>query len=177
MLRTALALGAPLTGYLDPEHPVQRAAAAGIERLSGERIVGTGVDGCGAPVAAISLVGLARAFSRMVLAGPETAEGRVARAMAAHPDHVGGTDRDVTSFMAALPGAIAKDGAESVHAFALPDGHAGALKVADGSERARAAVAVALLGHLGVDPTILAVSGSAPILGGGRPVGSVEALI
>lgn len=177
MLRTALVLGAPLTGYLDPAHPVQRAAAAGIERLSGERIVGTGVDGCGAPVAAISLVGLARAFSRMVLAGPETAEGRVARAMAAHPDHVGGTDRDVTLFMAALPGAIAKDGAESVHAFALPDGHSGALKVADGSERARAAVAVALLGHLGVDPTVMAVSGSAPILGGGRPVGSVEALI
>ena len=162
---------------MDPEHPVQRAAAAGIERLSGERIVATGVDGCGAPVAAISLVGLARAFSRMVLADADAAEGRVARAMAAHPAHVGGTDRDVTLFMAALPGAIAKDGAESVHAFALPDGHAGALKVADGSERARAAVAVALLRHLGVDPTVLAASGPAPILGGGRPVGSVDAVI
>jgi L-asparaginase II len=177
MLRTALALGAPLTGYLDPDHPVQRAAAAGIERLSGERIVATGVDGCGAPVAAISLVGLARAFSRMVLAGPLTPEGRVARAMSAHPEHVGGTDRDVTLFMAGLPGAIAKDGAESVHAFALPDGRAGALKVADGSERARAAVAVALLRHLGVDPAVLEVSGPAPILGGGRPVGSVTAVI
>jgi L-asparaginase II len=177
MLRTALALGAPLTGYLDPEHPVQRAAAAGIERLSGERIVATGVDGCGAPVAAISLVGLARAFSRMVLAGADDAGGRVARAMAAHPAHVGGTDRDVTLFMAALPGAIAKDGAESVHAFALPDGRAGALKVADGSERARAAVAVALLRHLGVDPAVLAAAGPAPVLGGGRPVGSVDAVI
>ena len=108
---------------------------------------------------------------------PRRAEGRVARAMAAHPAHVGGTDRDVTLFMAALPGAIAKDGAESVHAFALPDGHAGALKVADGSERARAAVAVALLRHLGVDPAVLAASGPAPVLGGGRPVGSVDAVI
>jgi L-asparaginase II len=177
MLRTALVLGAPLDGYLEPGHPVQRAATTGIERLSGERIVATGVDGCGAPVAAISLVGLARAFSRMVLAGPQTPEGRVARAMSAHPRHVGGTDRDVTLFMAALPGAIAKDGAESVHAFALPDGRAGALKVADGSERARAAVAVALLGHLGVDPAVVEVSGPAPILGGGRPVGSVAAVI
>jgi L-asparaginase II len=177
MLRTALALGAPLTDYVDPDHPVQRAASAGIERLSGERIAATGVDGCGAPVAALSLVGLARAFSRMVLADAETAEGRVARAMAAHPEHVGGTDRDVTLFMAALPGAIAKDGAESVHAFALPDGHAGALKVADGSERARAAVAVALLRHLGVDPTVLTAAAPAPILGGGRPVGAVEAVI
>jgi L-asparaginase II len=177
MLRTALALGAPLTGYLDPGHPVQRAAAAGIERLSGERIVATGVDGCGAPVAAISLVGLARAFSRMVLAGMGTPEGTVARAMSAHPAHVGGTDRDVTLFMAALPGAIAKDGAESVHAFALPDGRAGALKVADGSERARAAVAVAMLAHLGVDRAVLAVCGPAPVLGGGRPVGAVVAVI
>jgi L-asparaginase II len=177
MLRTALVLAAPLHGYLDPDHPVQRAAAAGIQRLSGEQIVATGVDGCGAPVAAISLVGLARAFSRMVLAGPQTPEGRVAQAMSAHPHHVGGTDRDVTLFMAALPGAIAKDGAESVHAFALPDGRAGALKVADGSERARAAVAVALLRHLGVDPSVVEVSGPAPIFGGGRPVGSVAAVI
>ena len=177
MLRTAQVLHAPLVGYVDPEHPVQRAAAAGIERLSGERIVATGVDGCGAPVAAISLVGLARAFSRMVGADPDSSEGRVARAMSAHPQHVGGTDRDVSLFMAALPGAIAKDGAESVHAFALPDGHAGALKVADGSERARAAVVVALLRHLGVDPEVMAAAGPAPILGGGRPVGAVEAVI
>ncbi len=177
MLRTARALGVPITDYLDPEHPVQRAAAAGIERLSGERIVATGVDGCGAPVAAISLVGLARAFSRMVLAGADSPGGRVARAMAAHPEHVGGTDRDVTRFMAALPGAIAKDGAESVHAFALPDGRAGALKVADGSERARAAVVVGLLRHLGVDPEVLVAAAPAPILGGGRPVGAVEAVI
>ncbi len=177
MLRTALALGVPLTDYMNVDHPVQRATAAGIERLSGERIVATGVDGCGAPVAAISLIGLARAFSRMVLAGADSAEGRVAHAMTAHPEHVGGTGRDVTLFIAALPGAIAKDGAESVHAFALPDGRAGALKVADGSERARAAVAVALLRHLGVDPLVLGAASPPPILGGGRPVGVVEAVI
>ena len=177
MLRTAQALGAPTEGYLDPEHPVQRAAAAGIERLSGERIAAFGVDGCGAPVAAISLLGLARAFSRMVLAPVDSPEGRVAAAMSAHPMHVGGTGRDVTQFMLALPGAIAKDGAEGVHAFALPDGRAGALKVADGSERARPAVVVALLAHLGVDQAVLDASRPAPILGGGRPVGAVEGLI
>jgi L-asparaginase II len=178
MLRTALALGVPIAGYLDPEHPVQRAAVAGIERLSGERIAATGTDGCGAPVVAISLVGLARAFSRMVQAAPDTPERRVATAMAAHPEHVGGTDRDVTRFMRALPGAIAKDGAEAVHAFALPDGRAGALKVSDGSERARAAVVVALLSRLGiVDEAVQSAAGPAPVLGGGRPVGAVEALI
>ena len=177
MLRTALAIGAPTAGYIRPEHPVQRAVAAGIESMSGERIVATGVDGCGAPVAAISLVGLARAFARMSLAAPDSAAGRVARAMAAHPEYVGGTDRDVTAFMRAQPGAIAKDGAESVHAFALPDGRAGALKVADGSERARAAVVVALLRHLGADERVVAAASPPPILGGGQPVGAVEAVI
>ena len=176
MLRTAQALGAPTRGYLDPGHPVQRAAAAGIERLSGERIAASGIDGCGAPVAAISLVGLARAFSRMVLAPGDSPEGQVAAAMSTHPMHVAGTGRDVTQFMLALPGAIAKDGAEGVHVFALPDGRAGALKVADGSERARPAVAVALLAHLGVDQQVLDACGPAPVLGGGRPVGAVEGL-
>ncbi len=178
MLRTAVALGVPTAGYLDPGHPVQRAARAGIERLSGERVAAEGVDGCGAPVAAISLVGLARAFGRMVQAGAETAEGRVARAMSGQPEFVGGTDRDVTRFMRAVPGAIAKDGAEAVHALALPDGRAAALKVADGSERARAAVVVALLRHLGIDDEdVLAAAGPAPVLGGGVPVGAVTGLI
>ncbi len=177
MLRTALVLGLPASGYIAADHPVQRAALAGIERLSGERSAGSGIDGCGAPVAAISLVGLARAFSRMVQAGPQTAEGRVARAMAAHPQYVGGTGRDVTAFMAALPGAIAKDGAEAVHALALPDGHAAALKVADGFDRARPAIVGALLRHLGVAEDVRAACAAAPILGGGRPVGKIEATL
>jgi L-asparaginase II len=178
MLRTARALVVPTVGYLDPEHPVQRAAIAGIERLSGERIAGIGVDGCGAPVVAITLVGLARAFSRLVQAPSGSSGARVAAAMAGNPYFVGGSDRDVTRFMQALPGAIAKDGAEAVHAFALQDGRAGALKVADGSERARAAVVVALLRQLGIDdPAVLGAAGPAPVLGGGRPVGAVESVL
>ena len=178
MLRTAVALGTTTCDYLDPDHPVQRAALAGIERLSGERAAALGIDGCGAPVAAISLVGLARALGRMVRAGDDTAAGRVARAMSAHPQYVGGTGRDVTGFMRAVPGAIAKDGAEGVHVLALPDGHAAALKLSDGSERARAAVVVALLCRLGIDDEgVLAASGPAPVLGGGVPVGAVTGLI
>ena len=178
MLRTAQALGAPTRGYLDPDHPVQRAALAGIERLSGERVAALGTDGCGAPVAAISLVGLARGFSRMVRADASSSEGRAARAMAAHPHYVGGSDRDVTRFMQALPGAIAKDGAEAVHAFALPDGRAGAVKVSDGYDRARPAAVAALLAQLGIDdPAVLAAAGPAPVLGGGHPVGAVEGVL
>lgn len=178
MLRTAQVLGVPTAGYIGPDHAVQRAVLAGIEAMSGERIAAVATDGCGAPVAAISLLGLARAFSRMVQADATSAPGRVAHAMAAHPEYVAGADRDATRFMRALPGAIAKDGAEAVHAFALPDGRAGALKVADGSERARAAVVVGLLRQLGIDdPDVLVAAGPEPVLGGGRVVGAVEPIL
>jgi L-asparaginase II len=104
MLRTAQVLGAPTRGYRDPDHVVQQAALSGIIAMSGENPVALGTDGCGAPVAAISLVGLARAFSRLVQAGPDTAAGRVAEAMSAHPEYVAGTGRDVTEFMRAGQG-------------------------------------------------------------------------
>lgn len=177
MLRTARVLGAGIEDYLDPDHPVQRAAIAGIERLSGERIAHLATDGCGAPVVAITLVGLARAYSRLIQGHPDSPEGRVARAMSTHPQYVAGEDRDVTKFMRAVPGAVAKDGAECVHVIALPGGWAGAVKVSDGSERTRAAVAVGLLRHLGIaDEAVLTAAGPAPVTGGGRPVGHVEAV-
>jgi len=177
MLRTARCLGASIEDYLDPEHPVQRAAIAGIERLSGERIAHLATDGCGAPVVAITLVGLARAYSRLVQGAADEAEGKVARAMSTHPQYVGGDDRDVTKFMRAVPGAVAKDGAEGVHVLALPDGRAAAAKVSDGSERTRAAVAVGLLRHLGiVDEDVLAAAAPAPVTGGAQPVGHIEAV-
>ncbi len=177
MLRTAQALGAATEGYLDPAHPVQRAIRGEVQRTTGEHVSAVGVDGCGAPVLAISLVGLARAFSRMVQAAPGSPTGRVAAAMAAHPQYVGGTGRDVTAFMTAVPGAIAKDGAEGVHVLALPDGRAAAVKIADGSERARPGAVVGLLRRMGVtDEAVLAAAGPGPVLGGGRPVGRVEAV-
>lgn len=177
MLRTAQALGAPTADYLEREHPAQRAALAGIERLTGEVAVSIGVDGCGAPVAAVSLLGLARAFGRMIQAPEDSPAGRVARVMAAHPEYVGGTDRDVTRFMSALPGSIAKDGAEGVHALALPDGRAAALKVSDGSDRARPAVVAGLLEKLGVDAEVVRAAGPEAVLGGGRRVGAVRSTL
>lgn len=173
MLLTARALGVPTAGYLAEDHPVQRAASAGIWELSGEHLIYHGIDGCGAPVVALSLVGLARGFSRLVSAPPGSPAALVAQAMSQHPDQVGGMDRDVTDFMRAVPGAIAKDGAEGVHALALPDGRALAVKVADGADRARQAVVAALLADLGLGDVAERVVGS-PVLGGGRPVGRIE---
>jgi L-asparaginase II len=172
MLRTAADRGWDLRSYLDPGHPVQQACRAAIERLAGEEVKHVAVDGCGAPQHALTLPGLARAFTALVLGGAQ--ERRVADAMRAHPWHVGGTGRDVTRLMEGVPGLVAKDGAEGVYAVALADGTSVALKIADGSARARTPVLVAALRAAGVDAPVLAELATAPVLGGGRPVGELR---
>src|SRR5690606_5656703 len=59
MLRACVATGWPTTGYLDPSRPLQGHIREVVERLTGEKIVHTAVDGCGAPVHAVTLTGLA----------------------------------------------------------------------------------------------------------------------
>jgi len=174
MIATCVARDWPLDDYRDSAHPLQAHLATTIERMSGERIAATGTDGCGAPVAAISLTALARAFSAAVQADPGTPERLVADAMRDHPDYVGGTGRDVTLLMAGVPGLLVKDGAEGVFALALSDGRAVALKVDDGGDRPRPLVAAAVLRHLGIDADVLADFEVRELLGGGRRVGEVR---
>jgi L-asparaginase II len=168
MLATCVANGWPVDSYLAPEHPVQHAIRAEIERLTGGPIEAVVVDGCGAPMFAISLVGLARAFAMLV-------DTEVAAAMRAHPHLVGGSGRDVTTLMTALPGLIAKDGAEGVYAAALADGRAIAVKVEDGSGRARTPVLVRTLEACGVDVRPVGDLATGTVLGHGEPVGVVRA--
>ena len=175
MLAACRANDWPTEGYLDPAHPVQVAVQAALERLAGEAVAAVVVDGCGAPQHALTLPGLARAFARLATAGPATHERRVADAVRSHPVLVGGTGRDVTRILAAVPGLIAKDGAEGVYAAALPDGAAVAVKVADGAHRAAQVALVAALRVLGVDAAALDEVATLPVLGGGRPVGEVRA--
>jgi L-asparaginase II len=174
MLRTCQAAGWPTAGYLAADHPLQVAMRAAVEELAAEPVVHTGVDGCGAPVFALTLTALARAFSRLVDAEPGTAERAVADAMRAYPGLVGGTNRDVTRLMAGAPGVLAKDGAEGVYAAAVPGVGAVALKLADGAARARMPVLVSGLRRLGVTAEVLDVLAEVPVLGGGEPVGVVR---
>ena len=176
MLVTCRVNGWPTDGYLDPSHPVQALIRRAVEDLAGEPVAAVAVDGCGAPLLGLTMLGLARAFRRLVLAGPGTPERRVADAMRAHPHLVGGTGRDVTALMAGIPGCLAKDGAEGVYAAALPDGSAVAVKVEDGAGRARTPILVAALRRLGADAPVLDQLAETPVLGHGRPVGSVRFL-
>ncbi|MER6981610.1 asparaginase [Streptomyces carpinensis] len=165
----------PLETYLDPEHPLQQLIHRVVEEAAGEEVAAVGTDGCGAPLMAISLTGLARAYRSCVLAAPGTAERRVADAMRAHPEYVAGTRRHDTWLMREVPGTLSKVGAEAVQAVALPDGRALAFKVDDGAVRALGPVLARALTLMGVDAPVIERIGHAPLLGGGREVGEIRA--
>ena len=163
-------------GYLAIDHPLQMLMTDTIDELCDEPHAHIGIDGCGAPAHAMSLVGLARAFRTMATGDAGSAGAQVYAAMTAHPELVGGEARDVTRFMRGIPGLLSKDGADGVFAAALPDGRALALKIADGGERARPAVMLAALRSLGVDVAGVARQLEVTILGHGQPVGTVRAV-
>jgi L-asparaginase II len=177
MLATCLIHGWPTETYQQPDHPLQQTISGVIASLTGEPIGHVGVDGCGAPAHAVSLTALARGFAAVATAPPGTPPGSVRAAMTAHPDLVGGTGRDVTALMAGVSGLVAKDGAEGVLAAALPDGRAVAVKLSDGAWRGFAAVVLAALDRLGADTAGAQALRSSAVLGGGRPVGEVRAVL
>lgn len=174
MLATCVINGWSIEDYRSPTHPLQQAVRWQVEALAGESVTHVGVDGCGAPVLALTLAGLARSLSRSVQEEADAPARRVTAAMAAYPDFVGGTRRDVTAFMRAVPGLVAKDGAEGVYVAALPDGTGIALKVEDGTDRARQVALAAILERCGVDPASIAALRVIPVLGGGQQVGRVR---
>jgi L-asparaginase II len=163
MLAAAKAMAQPTEGYLDPEHPVQRAVRAAVAAFTGrpEDQIAVAVDGCSAPTFAVTLGEAARAFARLIAApGLETggpaltrAAARVAAAMRSYPEMVSGDGMLDTILMRAIPGLVAKIGADGVHAIGW-SGAGGpmgiAVKVMDGdSGRARAAVVLAALRQVG----------------------------
>jgi L-asparaginase II len=163
--------------YLAPAHPLQLAITAVVDEVCGEPHAHIGIDGCGAPTHAMPLVALARAYRAIASGAAGPSGDAVYAAMTAHPEMVSGPRRDVARFMRGVPGLLAKDGAEGVYALALPDGRAIALKIADGADRARPAVLLAVLGMVGVDVAGLEQSLQVAIMGHGHQVGTVRAIL
>lgn len=151
MLALARLLDAPLEGYHRPDHPVQRAIRHALQETLGPdatRVVGT--DGCNAPAYAVPVATMARAFGLLGRpTGPFAgALDRLSRAMRRHPELVSGSSGFLdTTLMAAVPGLVAKRGAEGFFALGLPDGTGLALKVLDGDVAGRA-VGPATIGAL-----------------------------
>jgi len=158
-LTTALRLNMSLDNYHQMEHPLQQLSLDTISDMAGVNIrqFPTGVDGCGLPAPTMSLRTLALATARF--ANPvdlsEARANAIYRLQAAiinHPLYLAGNNTFVSEIISATRGAIiAKTGAEGVVVAALPkDGLGVAVKIADGSSRARPVALMALLHFLGV---------------------------
>lgn len=183
MLAACAANGWDLATYRDPEHPFQQLVIATVQELTGDTVESIGVDGCGAPVLAVSLVGIARAFSHLVEAPAGTDERRVADAMRANPKLIDGTRGPDHRMMTALPGLLAKGGAEGVHVLAAPGVGAVAVKIDDGAGRASTPVALrALTAIAGLEipreakPEVDALMWP-EVVGGEQPVGRLRTLL
>jgi len=183
MLLACRVNGWPTESYLDPQHPMQQHIRDTVERFTGEKVVATGIDGCGAPVHAMSLLSLARGIQRIATAseGSPFALFRNAallkNAVLADGWAIDGPGRANTVVIDEL-GVFAKGGAEGVMVMAAPDGTTVTLKVLDGSLRAASIVALRLLADAGAlshdDVDRVAPKLDLAVLGRGEPVGAIR---
>ncbi|HEX3484295.1 MAG TPA: asparaginase [Micropepsaceae bacterium] len=155
----ARGLGAPVAGYEQYEHPVQREVERTLKEMAGlSGPLPHGIDGCTVPNFALPLAALARAMaafadpSTLPKARAETCA-RILSAMIAHPELVAGTGRPCTLLMRQAPGIAVKTGAEGVYVAILPAlGFGVALKIDDGAGRAAETAIAAVLIALGALP-------------------------
>jgi L-asparaginase II len=183
MLLTCVVNGWSTTDYLNPAHPLQAHIREVAERLVGERSATTAIDGCGAPVYATSLAGLAKAIHRIGTSSERSpfalhrSAGALVRAVRENPWTIDGPGRPDTVVIERL-GVFAKGGAEGVMVMVAPNGTTAALKMLDGSGRAATVVALRLLereGALGAADVADAVTKlPLSVTGGGQVVGAIR---
>jgi L-asparaginase II len=148
MLALCRARGWPTSGYHESGHPVQRACHEAHAEAAEVEPEEAASDGCGVVTFALPLERMAHAYSRL-----ETLPGgdRIAAAMRARPDLVGGPDGADFLLMRAAPGWLGKGGAEGLLCAAGPDGTGVALKAEDGSARGHGPALAAFLQQLGLE--------------------------
>ncbi|SJN31958.1 Hypothetical protein of L-Asparaginase type 2-like superfamily [Microbacterium esteraromaticum] len=183
MLRACLATGWPIKNYLAPTHPLQVHIREVVERLTGEKVAHTAIDGCGAPVHAMTLTALARGVHRIGTASERSpfalhrVAGTLVRAVRESPWTIAGPGEPDTIAIETL-GVFAKGGAEGVMVMVAPNGATVALKMLDGNGRAATIVAATMLARAGAlaeaDVVTLAAALQLTVLGGGEPVGTIR---
>jgi L-asparaginase len=142
----------PLESYLQPDHPLQREVVKRVGELLGlpgaELVLAR--DDCGAPTLQLQLAQMALLFAHLG-AGEHPDLERLGRSMLAHPELVAGEGRFDTELMRLGHGqVISKGGAEGIQCVSrVGEGLAVAVKVEDGSSRAKHAVTLHVLEQLG----------------------------
>jgi L-asparaginase II len=182
MLAGSVARGWETDRYTAPEHPLQAVVADTLSDFAGVPIEHVGVDGCGVPVHAMALRGLATAYARLGARAAAGEEGPSAllEAVRRHPFMVAGSGQLDTVLLEATGGRVlGKVGAEAAYAAVNLASNIGlALKVLDGAPRARGAALLAALRALGwLDEReweAVLPAATVEIHGGGRAVGEVR---
>ena len=155
--------------YLNVDHPVQVAFRNELENLAEEKVSHVAIDGCGAPLFLISLLGLARAIQKLTIS-VDPVHQEVVNACRSFPEMVAGPERLTSRLMKVHPGLFMKSGAESIMVASVPDGRTFAYKVNDGALRPRVAITVAGLKFLGIN----AIEDQEKVFGGDQVVGSIR---
>jgi len=172
MLITCQQNGWDMATYLEMNHTLQIAIKNEIELLAGEKVSASTFDGCGAPLFAISLIGLARSIFNLVKSN-EAFHKQIVTACATYPELVAGEGRLTTRLMRAVPGLFMKEGAEGIEVCALSDGRVIAIKIIDGSWRPVAPIIMEIFNRWGV----VMPDESVKIYGGTSVIGEVIANI
>lgn len=170
MVATCVANGWDTASYKSVDHPLQIEIRKEIEALIGGSIPHVGVDGCGAPLFAMSLRAMAKAVRSMRISG-DPVHNEVVSACMSNPVMVSGIGRLPTLLMEKIPGLFVKDGAEGVMVTSLDDGSVMVWKMSDGSQRGASSLAIAGLAKLGVT---VELEGDR-VYGDGRVVGEIHA--
>ncbi|NEQ69865.1 MAG: asparaginase, partial [Symploca sp. SIO2D2] len=148
----------PLNSYLQYNHPVQKlilSQVAELMRMPGEELI-LAHDDCGAPTYLVQLGQMASLYAQLA-SGNNLAMERIVRAMTHHPEMVAGEGAFDTELMRLSQGElVSKAGAEGVQCIGrVGEGLGLAIKVMDGSKRAKYAVAVHILKQMGwISPSI-----------------------
>ena len=141
----------PLETYLQVNHPLQQEVLKRVGELlavpPAELVVAR--DDCGAPTLQLQLAQMALLFAHLGAGALPDLES-LSRAMLAHPELVAGEERFDTELMRLGHGqVISKGGAEGIQCLSrVGEGLGMAIKVEDGSARAKHAVALHLLAQL-----------------------------
>jgi L-asparaginase II len=170
MVATSAINGWDLATYKDPSHPLQVLIRKEFEELGEEKITVVSVDGCGAPLFAISLRGMVRAIQK-ITHSDDFVHSEVVTACTSHPEMVSGKGRVVTESMEKVPRLLVKDGAEGVMIASRRGSGTMAWKMSDGSNRGDRPLLSASLSHLGIALEFDQV----PVYGDGQVVGEIRA--
>lgn len=148
----------PLSSYLQYNHPVQKlilSQVAELMRMPGEELI-RAHDDCGAPTYLVQLGQMAFLYAQLA-SGDNLAMERIVRAMTHHPALVAGDGTFDTELMRLSQGElVSKGGAEGIQCIGrVGEGLGMAIKVIDGSKRAKHAVAIQLLRQMGwISPSL-----------------------